>query len=106
MELTIHSGKRVLYKDGKSGWQVGVIDKGNAEVNEQGLWMPIIPMAFATLEHNDIPYIQYAEINNIFFDSFPIDDWVKGYKEYFMTKEEYIELIQNEGEDFDTAYGR
>ena len=43
--------------------------------------------------------IHYAEINQIFFDAFKLEDWIKDYPKYFMTKEDYIKFI--ESEDFD-----
>ena len=95
----IHSGLRVLYKENNSGWQVGVIARGNAEVNEQGIWIPVIPIKFATLEPDDIPYVQYTELHNLFTDSFTFDDWIKTQKEYFMTKEDYIKFISDENFD-------
>ena len=93
MEINIHAGQRILYKDGKSGWQVGIINNGNAEVNEQGLWIPIIPLRFIDMKKEDIPYIQWAEINNIFTDGAPIEDWMKS---SLMSKDNYIKLIQDE----------
>ena len=91
MEINIRAGQRVLYKDGKSGWLVGIIDNGDAEVNEQGLWLPIIPLRFADMEPEDIPYIQYAEINNVFFDGHPLESWMRP-----IDKAEYIKFIQSE----------
>lgn len=91
MEINIHAGRRVLYKDGNSGWLVGIIDCGKAEVNEQGVWLPIIPLRFANMAHEDIPYIQWAEINNLFLEAQPVEEWMS-----IMTKEEYIKFIQEE----------
>jgi len=92
MEINIHAGMRVLYKQGNSNWMIGTIHKGTAEVNEQGIWIPIVPLDIENELH-------YAEINNLFLDVVPLEDWHKQYKEYFMTKEEYIKFI--ESEDFD-----
>ena len=94
MDFNIRAGMRVLYKHGNSNWMVGTIHNGNAEINEQGLWIPIVPIG-ATWEDE----IHYAEINQIFLDAFPIEDWLKDYSEYFMTKEEYIKFI--ESDEFD-----
>ena len=92
MEINIHAGMRILYKQGNSNWMIGTIHKGTAEVNEQGVWIPIVPLDIENELH-------YAEINNLFLDVMPLEDWHKQYKEYFMTKEEYIKFI--ESEDFD-----
>ena len=92
MEINIRADMRVLYKQGNSNWMVGTIHKGTAEVNEQGIWIPIVP-----LDTED--ELHYAEINNLFLDVVPLENWHKQYKEYFMTKEEYIKFI--ESEDFD-----
>ena len=92
MEINIHAGMRILYKQGNSNWMIGTIHKGNAEVNEQGIWIPIVPLNIENELH-------YAEINNLFLDVIPLEDWHKQYKDYFMTKEEYIKFM--ESEDFD-----
>lgn len=92
MEINIRADMRVLYKQGNSNWMVGTIHKGTAEVNEQGIWIPIMP-----LDTED--ELHYAEINNLFLDVVPLENWHKQYKEYFMTKEEYIKFM--ESEDFD-----
>lgn len=92
MEFHIHAGMRVLYKQGNSNWMIGTIAKDNAEVNEQGLWLPIIPKDLSNELH-------YTEINQIFWDAFKIEDWFKDYPKYFMTKEDYIKFI--ESDEFD-----
>jgi len=95
MEMKIHAGMRVLYKHGSgNNWLVGTTVFGNAEINNIGLYIPIVPEGKTAEEE-----IQYAEVNQIFWDAFPIDDWVRDYPKYFMTKEEYIKFI--ESEDFD-----
>jgi len=95
MTLDIYAGKHVLYKNGNSGWLVGTLQETkSAEVNEQGVWLPVIPK-------NTEDEVHWAEINNIFLEAFPLDDWVKDYPRYFMTKENYI--ILTEDEDFDRA---
>lgn len=97
MTLDIYAGKHVLYKNGNSGWLVGTLQETkSAEVNEQGVWLPVIPKGTDAKEE-----IHWAEINNIFLEAFPLDDWVKDYPRYFMTKENYI--ILTEDEDFDRA---
>ena len=91
MGLDIHAGMRVLYKQGNSNWMVGTIATGKAEINEVGLFIPIIPIGMTAEEE-----IHYAEINQMFLDSFPLNDIVKNYPEYFMTKEEYIKFIESD----------
>ena len=91
MELNIRAGMRVLYKQGNSNWMTGTIYNGTGEINEQGLWIPIIPLG-ATWEDE----IHYAEINQIFLDATPLDNWMK---ERLIPKNKYIEFIN--GEDFD-----
>ena len=88
MELDIHAGKRILYKvNGK--WNVGELAQGNATVDE-GLFLPVI-----SKENLNCIMI---EINDIFLESKQVEDWMRQYG-YLMTKEEYIEYINNE--DFD-----
>lgn len=91
MDTKIHAGQRVLYKDGNSGWLVGIIDCGNAEINTQGIWIPIIPSQFIMLDHDDIPYIQWAELTTLFTEAQPVEDWMNK-----LTKEEYIKIIQSD----------
>jgi len=98
METRIRAGQRILYKDGNSGWLVGIVDRGNAEINEQGIWIPIIPLHFTNMEREDIPYIQYAEMNTIFTEGQPVEDWMKP---ALLTKEDYIKIIDSE--DFERA---
>lgn len=98
METKIRAGQRILYKDGNSGWLVGIVDRGNAEINEQGVWIPIIPLRFTHMEREDIPYIQYAEMNTIFTEGQPVDEWMKS---ALLTKKDYIKII--ESEDFERA---
>ena len=91
MDFNIRAGMRVLYKQGNSNWMVGTIHKSNAEINEQGLWIPIVPIG-ATWKDE----IHYAEINQIFLDATELDNWMK---ERLIPKADYIEYIK--GEDFD-----
>lgn len=88
MENKIHAGMRVLYKQGGNNWLVGTIHKGEAEVNEQGVWIPIVPKGLTWEEQ-----IDYAEINNIFTDGVEVEDWMKS---SLLTKEEYIKITQEE----------
>lgn len=91
MKLDIRANKRVLYKNGNNGWLVGtLINSSIAEVNEQGLWLPVKPI-------NNPDETHWAEINNIFLESMPLDNWITNYSEYYMTKEQYIQFINSEG---------
>ena len=91
MDINIRAGQRVLYKDGNSSWMVGIIDNGKAEVNEQGLFIPIIPLQFSYMDREDIPYVQYVEVNELFLEAQPVEEWMNRF-----TKEEYIKFIQEE----------
>ena len=94
MALDIYAGKHVLYKNGNSGWLVGTLQKTKvAEVNEQGVWLPILSKSVENEIH-------WAEINNIFLEAQPVEDWMKQYHN-LMTKEEYIAFI--ESDDFERA---
>ena len=102
MEKNIHAGMRVLYKTNNSNWLIGEVGSGSAIINENGLFLPILPKElFAQAKEYtwDEPEIPKIDITDIFFDAFPIDEYIKDYKEYFMTKEEYIDFIN--GDDFD-----
>lgn len=94
MTIDIRAGKHVLYKNGNSNWLVGTTAVASAELNNLGLYLPIIPKGMTANEE-----IHYAEINQIFWDAFKIEDWIKDYPKYFMTKEDYIQFI--ESDDFD-----
>lgn len=96
MDNKIRAGQRVLYKDGNSGWLVGIVDHGNAEVNEQGVWLPVIPIRFANLEREDVPFIQWAELSTLFTEGQPLESWMQP-----MDKAEYVKVIQSE--DFEKA---
>ena len=90
MELDIRAGKRVLYKvNGK--WNVGELAQANAYVND-GLFLPIIAKENLNCS--------MVEINDIFLESKPVEDWMRQYN-YLMTKEEYIDFINSD--DFDKS---
>lgn len=86
MEKKIRAEMRVLYKD-NGQWKPGTLQEGDALIDTTGLYLPVIGRD------------AYVEINDIFFDAFEIEDYIKDYEEYFMPKEKYIEFIQSE--DFD-----
>lgn len=96
MNITIHAGMRVLYKHDNK-WLVGELEANDCtSIDEKGLYLRIIPKEFIGTEPQ---YVHTAEINNVFFDSFKLEDWLHEYPEYFMTKDKYIEFI--ESDDFD-----
>ena len=104
MEINIHAGMRVLYKKNNSNWLVGEIHSGTAIVNEDGVFLPILTEEAMKQIHAlnyswEEPDVVKINIKDIYFDGFKIDDWVKEYKKYFMTKEEYIKFI--ESDEFD-----
>lgn len=94
MALDIYAGKHVLYKNGNSGWLVGTLQKtAVAEVNEQGVWLPILSKSVENEIH-------WAEINNIFLEAKPLDSYLKDYDDIFMPKEEYIKIVERDDENF------
>ena len=92
MELNIRAGMRVLYKENNQ-WHVGETAVGIAHIALNGLFIPIIP-----IPQEDDEQVN-KEINEIFFDAFLLEDWIKDYPKYFMTKEDYIKFI--ESDEFD-----
>lgn len=95
MELNIRAGMRVLYKQGCNNWMIGNIMNGNAEINNLGLYLPIVPKGMTAEEE-----IHYAEINQIFFEAKPLEDYIKEYDDIFMTKEDYIKIVERDDEKF------
>lgn len=93
MEIKIHAGQRVLYKhDGQ--WCVGQLTNLMAPVlNRKGLFLFINPKEY--MDTADPQYLHDAEINDIFFEAKPVEDWMQQYG-YLMSKEEYIEFIQSD----------
>ena len=96
MDNKIRAGQRVLYKDGNSSWLIGIIDHGNAEVNDTGIWLPIIPIQFTHMERDDVPYVQWVELSTLFTEGQPLESWMQP-----INKSEYIKIIQSE--DFEKA---
>ena len=96
MNNKIRAGMRVLFKWKNSNWKTGYIHEGSADVEKDGLYLPIITKS-APEEMGCEAY--QVHINDIFFDAFKIDDWIKDYSNYFMPKEEYIKFI--ESDEFD-----
>lgn len=89
MNFNIRAGMRILYKQGNSNWMIGNIANGNAEINEQGLWIPVIPKNITNKEE-----IHFTEINQTFTDAIKLEDWMK---DNLIQKEDYIKIIQQEG---------
>mgnify|MGYP006896808322 CR=1 FL=1 len=84
MEIDIHAGKRVLYKNGNSGWLIGNIMEGDAHITPLGIFIPIIPKDIDPSEE-----YHWCEINQIYTNAVKVaEDWIKDYKQYYMTKEE------------------
>lgn len=93
MELDIHAGKRVLYKH-NGQWAVGTLEESDMHsLTGVGLFLRIIPK-----DQDNVVHI--AEINDIFLDAHPVEDWMKQYHN-LMTKEEYIEFL--ESDEFERA---
>lgn len=92
MELNIHAGKRVLYKH-NGQWAVGTLEESNMHsLTGVGLFLRIIPK-----DQSDV--IHLAEINEIFLDAQPVEDWMKQYHQ-LMPKEEYIQIVERDDENF------
>jgi len=93
MELDIREGKRVLYKH-NGQWEVGELTEAhNTQLTNKGLYLSIIPKEFIG---HDAPYLHDAEINDIFLDATPVEDYWRDYKDIFMTKEDYLTFIESE----------
>lgn len=104
MNLNIHAGMRVLYKQNGNNWQVGELGSGHALLNKDGLYLPVFDAEGMKQIHAsefdwEGPDSTLININDIFFDAFPIEDWMRIYKETFMSKDEYIYFIEED--DFD-----
>ena len=110
MEIcNIREGLRVLFKspyDTNPQWKVGIIG-GDASINQKGLKLDIYTLddwdeiLHPTYNPNNVfesdgPSPYYVPVGNIFFDSFPIEDNIKGYRDYFMTKEEYMDFVESD----------
>ena len=96
MDLKIRNGMRVLYKH-NGQWCVGKLtNQMPPALTEKGLFIFVIPKDYTDAE--EVPYLHDAELNDIFFEAKPVEDWMTQYG-YLMPKEKYIEFIQSE--DFD-----
>ncbi len=116
MEINnIHAGMRVLFKSPYSSnpqWQPGVLSEStNCRLDDKGLkllvydlkqWDELVHFECDEAWRNwdkDPPSPAPIPVRDIFFDSFPIQDGIKGYSDYFMSIEDYIDFV--ESEDFD-----
>ena len=95
--INIHAGQRVLYKH-NGQWKVGELDALPATVNEKGVFFFVIPREFIGNSKSEIPYVEDAEINNLYLDAKPEEDWMAEYHQ-LITMDEYIKFIASE--DFD-----
>ena len=102
MEINIKAGQRVLYKhDGQ--WCIGKLtNQMPPELTEKGLFVFVIPKDYMDAE--EVPYLHDVEINDLFLDAKPVEDWMKQYN-YLMTKEDYITYIQSDDFDHMTENG-
>lgn len=95
--INIHAGQRVLYKH-NGQWRVGELDSIPPVINEKGLFVYVIPHEFIGKPKDEIAYVEDAEINNLYLDAKPVEDWMAEYHQ-LITMDEYIEFITSE--DFD-----
>ena len=95
--INIHSGQRILYKH-NGQWKVGELDTIPAIVNDKGVFFYVIPYEFIGKPRHEIKYIESAEINNLYLEAKPVEEWMREYGQ-LITKESYLEIIADE--DFD-----
>lgn len=96
MEIKIHAGQRVLYKH-EGQWNVGKLtNQMPPELTEKGLFVFVIPKDYMDAEK--VPYLHDAEINNLYLDAKPVEDWMAEYHQ-LITMDEYVEFVNSE--DFD-----
>ena len=94
--INIHAGQRVLYKH-NGQWNVGKLsNQMPPELTEKGLFVFVIPKDYMDAE--EVPYLHDAEINNLYLDAKPVEDWMAEYHQ-LITMDEYIEFVASE--DFD-----
>lgn len=94
--INIHAGQRVLYKH-NGQWNVGKLtNQMPPELTEKGLSVFVIPKDYMDAE--EVPYLHDAEINNLYLDAKPVEDWMAEYHQ-LITMDEYVEFVNSE--DFD-----
>lgn len=101
--INIHAGQRVLYKH-NGQWNVGKLtNQMPPEFTEKGLFVFVIPKDYMDAE--EVPYLHDAEINNLYLDAKPVEDWMVEYNQ-LIAMNDYIDIVNDE--DFDknseTAY--
>lgn len=95
--INIHAGQRVLYKH-NGQWKVGELDALPATVNEKGVFFFIIPHEFIGKPKDEVAYVEDAEINNLYLDAKPVEDWMAEYNQ-LISMNDYIDIVNDE--DFD-----
>ena len=94
--INIHAGQRVLYKH-NGQWNVGKLsNQMPPELTEKGLFVFVIPKDYMDAEK--VPYLHDVEINNLYLDAKPVEDWMAEYHQ-LITMDEYVEFVNSE--DFD-----
>ncbi len=94
--INIHAGQRVLYKH-NGQWNVGKLtNQMPPELTEKGLFVFVIPKDYIDAE--EIPYLHDAEINNLYLDAKPVEDWMAEYNQ-LISMNDYIDIVNDE--DFD-----
>ena len=105
MAMKFYVGKRVLYKH-NGQWEVGVLSKRNPAITSKGLFLFVVPKEFMELKDEDTPFVHDAEINDIFLDAQPVEDWMKSYGNC-ISKQDYITFIEQDEsfvKDIEQAY--
>lgn len=105
MDFNIRAGMRVLYKKNGSNWRVGELGAGHACINKDGLYLPIFDKDEFDRLHSkewdwEEPEKVLININDIFFEAKPLEDYYKDYNDIFMPKEDYIKIIERDDEQF------
>ena len=96
MTTKIYAGQRILYKK-NGGWRVGTLLPNGATLNEKGLF-------FSVMDNETKEMISELNLDNLFLDGRELQDWVRDRDNGMLfTKEEFIEMIEDE--DFDPRSG-
>ena len=92
--INIYAGQRVLYKH-NGQWKVGELDALPATVNEKGVFFFIIPHEFIGKPKDEIAYVEDAEINNLYLDAKPVEEWMAEYNQ-LISMNDYIDIVNDE----------
>lgn len=92
--INIHAGQRVLYKN-HGQWKVGELDSIPPVINEKGLFVYVIPLEFIGKPKEEITIVDDAEINNLYLDAKPVEDWMAEYNQ-LIPMNEYIDIVNEE----------